>query len=453
MARLETHPTLRALIVSLGFGLVGCSPASDHSATSQSAPSGPMGSGTPDSATPGAASTARVPTPPARPDPCAEVTLDRASALRMPGLPVVTVKPMPYDWIAWPSVEWLACGKTYPLFTISEPERPKGPLADFAMPEYDDRFLSSVSGAMVTADRKWLFVVQLGKPQYNGGVCPLGLGRVELTAVELATSRARRIETRGKNVGRESLVLAYDGSQLALQWRETCNGAKDKRQFETCALTSNRCESVETAPTALSESPDLLEVTVMGTYAGRPDKVENLGKEDVLARSVRTSEGGAFTAFVTSVPPKRDKENSLPVSRTLWLFDRASGSSRAIASGVSQFEPVWVSDHELVYRPQAEPTPEVEGALAAMRARVPQLEKPSEDPEIAARERSLLAEFVFVERAGKGVPVERLLRFALRKYDARTGEDIELLPGPVAPFGTPRRFDRHHKGRAYEVPD
>ena len=74
-------------------------------------------------------------------------------------------------------------------------------------------------------------------------------------------------------------------------------------------------------------------------------------------------------------------------------------------------------------------------------------------PEIAARERSLLAEFVFVERAGKGVPVERLLRFALRKYDARTGEDIELLPGPVAPFGTPRRFDRHHKGRAYEVPD
>lgn len=49
-----------------------------------------------------------------------------------------------------------------------------------------------------------------------------------------------------------------------------------------------------TAPTALSESPDLLEVT------GRPEKVENLGKNDVLTRS---GEGGAFTAFVTSVPP------------------------------------------------------------------------------------------------------------------------------------------------------
>lgn len=74
-------------------------------------------------------------------------------------------------------------------------------------------------------------------------------------------------------------------------------------------------------------------------------------------------------------------------------------------------------------------------------------------PETAGRERSLLIELVFVEQARQLVPVQRLVRFALRKYDARTGTDSELLPGPVAPFGNPRRFDQHHKGPAYEVKD
>lgn len=445
MASHRTRSVRRVLLCALVASLAACSPAPSLDPSSSPPP---PAAAKPDPAQ-AAASASSVPVAPAAPrplEPCDGGTLDLGTALRRPGLPVVSPEPVDGERGAWSTVSWLACGEAFPVFTASAPPRVGEGFESEQIP-------ADVYGAILTADREWLFVVQLGRPSYGGAIAPLGLGLVEITAVELRTAEARRLATRRQHESTQSLMLAYDGSTLALQWRYTGGTDTDERLYERCELSSRRCESVATAPSSLRESADVLEVTMMGTYAGRPAKAEQLGRSDVLARSVRTSEGGAYTAFVTDVPPDLDEHRTLPPRRTLWVLHREAGASRAIASGRSLFEPVWVSEHELVYRPEVEPLPELASTLAALEARVSALGPPEAPPELRARQRSELVRLAAEERARDGLPVDRLLRFALRKYDAHTGKDVVLLEGPVAPFGTPSRPDLHHKGRTREVGD
>jgi hypothetical protein len=99
-----------------------------------------------------------------------------------------------------------------------------------------------------------------------------------------------------------------------------------------------------------------------------------------------------------------------------------------------------------------EATKELEPKIAQLLAHLP-VARPPSPPEQILRARSWAVGVAAEDSLRHGVPLERVARFPLRLFDARSGKDAVLFPGPASPFGSPARPDTHHKGATREVPD